>query len=325
MAPMRLPKIAVVTSREVGVPNLSALPGAFRVAVSCETGIRKALEGADIVFLWDEDQIQAIRENWDCMGSVSWMHVAVTGVDSILFDELRRSAITITNAGDIYNYAIAEYVVSAVINYERNFPRLRYQKERHQWKPFVSSSCQGKNALIIGPGRIGRTCARSLKSLGMNVRGVGRTERTGDTDFECVYSFYDLEDVVGWAHHVIVTAPLTPETYHLINTRILNACRRKAHLINVGRGPIVKTSDLVFALKQNVIGGATLDVFEEEPLDELSPLWDMSTVTITPHIAGEVSGFEKALIEQFVQNALNWIRHEPLEYIVDKALGFSRK
>lgn len=316
-------KIAVVTSDEVGKPFLGSLHNHADLAFSNEMGIKAALEGAQAVFLWDVALIDEIRAHWDLMKDAQWMHVAVTGVDEMCFDEMRASSLVLTHVSGVYNYAISEYVTSAVINFERNFPRLRFQKERHEWKPFTTSSSQGKNALIIGPGQIGRTCARSLASLGMHVRGVGTHARDNDPDFERIDTFYELEDIIGWAHHVIVCAPLTKDTYHLLDAYMFKQCRPKVHIVNVGRGPIISTTDLVFALNQGIIGGATLDVFEEEPLSPLSPLWDMSNVVITPHIAGEVTGFEEALISQFKENAYRWLRDEPLKYVVDKESGYS--
>lgn len=319
------PKVAVVTSKEVGKPDLSRLAGAARLVYSCDVGLEAALDGACAVFLWDVALIDEIRQNWHMMTNIQWMHVAVTGVDTMCFDEMKRSAIKLTNAGGVYNYAISEYVTHAVISHERNLPRIHYQKKNRQWRPFVGSSCSGKNALIIGPGQIGRTCARSLRALGMNVRGVGTRERAVDPDFDRIDSFYQLEDVIGWAHHVILCCPLTEDTYHLINAPLLKQCRPKTHLVNVARGPVVDTDALVFALKEGIIGGATLDVFEEEPLSPLSPLWDISSVVITPHIAGEVCGFEEALIDQFVENAFRFLRREELFNVVDKMGGYLRQ
>lgn len=325
METVKRPKIAVITSREVGKPSLSIPPSAAQIFYSTDTGLKEALHGAKAAFLWDVALIDEVRRNWEWTSDLEWMHVAVAGVDAMCFDEMRESPLVLTNAGGVYNYAIAEYVTGAVISYERNYPRLRFQKDHCEWKPFVSSSAQGKNALILGPGRIGRACARSLATLGMHVRGVGRTARKDDPDFECIYAVESIEDCVGWAHHLIVTAPLTDDTYHLLDADLFKQCRPSVHVVNVGRGPIINTSDLVRALQSGHVGGATLDVFENEPLSPMSPLWKMSTVMITPHIAGEINGFEEALIAQFEENARKWLKGEPLDWVVDKNRGYAAK
>ena len=318
-------KIAVITSPQVGKPDLGVLENAAEIVYSTNVGLKSALDGARAVFLWDVGMIDELKLHWTWLNAAEWMHVAVVGVDDICFNKLKESPIVLTNAGGIYDLAIAEYVVGAVIAYERNYQRLLKQKAQHAWKPFISSGVAGKNALIIGPGRIGRACARALSALGMHVRGIGRHTTDTDPDFERIDSFEDLEGRIGWAHHIIITAPLTPETHHMINADILGFCRPSSHLVNVGRGPIVYTPGLCNALQQGLIGGATLDVFETEPLDDLSPLWNMSNVMITPHIAGEVDGFEGALIDQFVRNATHWLRGESLECVVDKTLGYEKK
>lgn len=320
---VKKPKIAILTSAEVGKPDVAQLEKVAELSYSTDVGLKQALDGARAAFLWDVALIDELHAHWEWTSSLRWMHAAVAGVDALCFQEMKDSPIVLTNAGGIYNYAIAEYVTGAVIAYERNYPRLYFQKAQQSWKPFVSSGAQEKNALIIGPGKIGRACARSLATLGMHVRGIGRHTAEDDPDFERIDSFKNIEGRIGWAHHLIIAAPLTPETYHLLNADLFKFCRPSVHLINVGRGPIVYTPDLIYALQQGQVGGATLDVFEVEPLDPLSPLWKMSSVMITPHIAGEIDGFEGALTDQFVTNALHWVRGEPLECIIDKNRGYS--
>ncbi len=95
-----------------------------------------------------------------------------------------------------------------------------------------------------------------------------------------------------------------------------------ARLINVGRGPIVVESDLVDALENQIIAGAALDVFEQEPLDEQSPLWEMPQVMISAHMAGDFVGWRRALIDQFVENYRNWVEGKELFNAVDKHSGF---
>lgn len=324
-AAVKKAKIAIITSPEVGKPDVSLLQNAADVVFSTDVGLAEALKGAGAAFLWDVGLIDEVRAHWSLTTDLTWVHAAVAGVDAFCFPEMLNSDVVLTNAGGIYNYAIAEYVTGAVIAHERNYPRLYFQKNQCDWKPFVSSSAQGKNALIIGPGRIGRACARSLATLGMNVRAIGRHAATDDPDFERIDPVDEIEDHVGWAHHLIIAAPLTPETHHLFNADLFKHCRPSVHLVNVGRGPIVNTTDLIYALQQSQVGAASLDVFETEPLSPLNPLWKMSSVMITPHIAGEINGFEDALIKQFVDNAVRWLKGQKLEWVVDKQRGYAAR
>jgi phosphoglycerate dehydrogenase-like enzyme len=158
----------------------------------------------------------------------------------------------------------------------------------------------------------------------MDVRGAGRTERESDPDFGTVVASADLADHVGWADHVVVVAPLTDATRNLVDERVLSAMKSSAHLINVGRGPIVDEEALVAALDAGEIGAATLDVFRTEPLPAEHPLWTTPGVVITPHMSGDAVGWTDTLARQFVDNALRWLDGAPLVNVVDKQLGFAQ-
>ncbi len=322
---IKKPKIAIISSHELGNPNIKPLETMATISYSNKVGLKESLQDAQAAFFWDVAQINELKTHWSWASSLKWIHAAVAGVDAFCFEEIRNAPIILTNAGGIYNYAIAEYVTGVIIAHERNFPRLYQNNALKNWEPFTSSSVQGKNALIIGPGQIGRTCAQSLAALGMNVRGIGCHSTLNDSDFERIDHMNSIEEHIGWAHHIIVTAPLTPQTHHLLNEKLFQRCRSSVHLINVGRGSIINTSDLISALERGEIGAATLDVLETEPLNPLSPLWDIPSVLITPHIAGEVTGFETALVDQFIENASYWIQGQPLKNIVDKEKGYAAK
>ena len=121
---------------------------------------------------------------------------------------------------------------------------------------------------------------------------------------------------------MVVVAPLTDATRNLVDERVLSAMKPTAHLVNVGRGPIVDEAALIAALNGGTIAAATLDVFQTEPLPEDHPLWTTSGVVITPHMSGDAVGWTDTLARQFADNALRWLDGAPLENVVDKQLGF---
>jgi len=118
--------------------------------------------------------------------------------------------------------------------------------------------------------------------------------------------------------YVVITAPLTPDTEGLFDRETFRAMKPSAHLINVGRGPIVASEALLAALEQGDIAGAALDVFEEEPLPENHPLWDKPNVMISAHMAGDFIGWRRALGEQFTDNFTRWQAGEALNNLVSK-------
>ena len=127
---------------------------------------------------------------------------------------------------------------------------------------------------------------------------------------------------MGWADHVVVVAPLTEQTRGLIDAAVLAAMKPTAHLVNLGRGPIVDEDALLDALRGGRLAAASLDVFAIEPLPADHPLWTAPGVVVSPHLAGDAAGWRDALARQFVDNALRFLDGEPLLNVVDKRLGF---
>ena len=324
MSTMR-PRIAVLTTPEVGHPDLENLRDCAHIVWSDEVGVGEALEGARAAFLWDTGMWRELQRNWGRCGGLEWVHAAVTGVEGICFEELRDSRVTLTNAAGTYDEPIAEYVALAVLAFERDWRRICGQAARHAWEPFTAHRVAGKSVLVVGPGHIGRACARKLAALGAHVSAVGRTARETDPDFGRVRPFTQLRGALAGADHIVVATPLTDETYHLIDAGALARCKPEAHLVNVGRGAVVDTAALVGALQSGHLGGATLDVVEGEPLGPASPLWDVPGLTLTPHLSGEVDGTDGALVEQFLGNAQRWLAGKPLANMVDKQRGYGAK
>jgi phosphoglycerate dehydrogenase-like enzyme len=174
----------------------------------------------------------------------------------------------------------------------------------------------------VGTGAIGRETARLLRAVGMEVRGAGRTPRSGDPDFGEVAASAELAAHAGWCDYLVNAAPLTEQTRALIDATVFAAMKPSAHLVNIGRGPTVVESDLVAALTGGEIDGASLDVFETEPLPDDSPLWAAPGMVVSAHMSGDVVGWRDALARQFVANAERWLAGEQLENVVDTTLGY---
>ena len=284
-------------------------------------GLAEAVAGADALFLWDFFST-AVRDVWDRAETLDWIHVAAAGVDKLLFDELVASEVVVTNARGVFDRPIAEFVLMAVLAHAKDL-RTSYNLQRERrWQHRETTLVAGTTALVVGTGSIGREIARVLRAVGMEVRGAGRTARDTDPDFGEVIRSVELAEHVGWADHVVVVAPLTPQTRGLVDRRVLAAMKPTAHLVNVGRGASVVEADLLAALADRELAAATLDVFETEPLPADHPLWSSERVTITPHMSGDVVGYLDTLARQFTDNALRWLDGEPLRNVVDKRLGF---
>lgn len=318
-APVERPVVAVLCERATDrPPGLGGLPLDFRYCAA--DGLRAAVEGAQALLLWDFFST-AVRDVWADAGSLEWIHVTAAGVDTLLFDELRDSAVVVTNAHGVFDRPIAEYVLGAVIAHAKDSRRSFDLQRERRWQHRETRSVQGAKALVVGTGAIGRATARLLSAAGLQVRGAGRVARGDDPDFGEVVASGNLSAEVGWADHVVLAAPLTAATRGLIDAGVLAAMRPGSHLVNVARGPIVDEGALLDAVADGHIA-ATLDVFDREPLSPDHPLWTAPNVTVTAHMSGDVIGWRDTLAAQFADNARRWLAGEPLLNIVDKKLGY---
>lgn len=302
-------------------PRIEELADRAELRFCVAGSLAEALPGAEALFLWDFFS-PAVRDAWGQADRLAWIHVAAAGVDSLMFDDLAASAVTVTNAQGIFDRPIAEFVLGAIFSCAKDFAGSQEYKRQRTWAHRETERVQGTHALVIGTGAIGRETARLLRAVGMSVRGVGRRARSEDPDFGTVVDSAELAQHIGWADHVVNAAPLTSQTRGLIDAEVLGTMKPGAHLVNIGRGESVEETSLIQALRHGPLGFASLDVFEEEPLPQASPLWDMDNVLISAHMSGDVLGWRDALADQFIDNALRWLDDRPLENVVDTAKGY---
>jgi len=283
--------------------------------------LRDALQGADVLFAWDWTS-DALPNAWPAADRLKWVHVAAAGVDKFLFPELVASDTVVTNSRGVFDDAMAEWVLGTVLMFAKDLRATLDYQRAHEWRHRETERIAGRTALVVGAGSIGRACARLLRAAGLDVRGVGRRARPGDAEFSDIVATDDLDDVLGEADYVVITAPLTEQTDRLFDAARLRRMKPSARLINVGRGPIVVTADLLDALREGVIAGAALDVFEEEPLPPGSPVWDTPGLLVSPHMSGDYIGWLDTLADVFTANFERWREGEPLHNLVDKQLGY---
>jgi phosphoglycerate dehydrogenase-like enzyme len=320
---MHPPPVVVVlcASSDQRPPHLEALDGRVTLRYADAAGLASAVGEARALFLWDFFST-AVADVWSHCDRLEWIHVAAAGVDTLLFDGLRESRVTVTNARGVFDRPIAEYVLASVLAHAKRLHESHDLQREAVWRHRETRTVAGARALVVGTGGIGREIARLLRAVGLQVRGAGRTARTNDVDFGDVVASADLVHQVGWCDYLINAVPLTPQTRGLINAEVFAALRPSAHLVNVGRGATVVQDELAEALAAGRFDGASLDVFEEEPLPVDSPLWSTPGVVVSAHMSGDVTGWRDVLARQFVANAERWLAGEPLENVVDAALGY---
>ncbi|GAA2062848.1 D-2-hydroxyacid dehydrogenase [Williamsia deligens] len=315
-------RLTVLTRDDLAPPhNLDAIRELADVRLTTAADLSRDLQGSDALLLWDYFS-SALRDAWDGADALRWVHVCAAGVDAMLFDGLRASDVTVTNARGVFDGPIAEFVLASILARDKQLHRSRALQRDHVWEWRETRRTTGSTALVVGTGGIGRAVARLLRAVGIAVTGAGRTARDEDPDFGTVVSTDDLVDHVADADTVVLIAPLTEQTAGLVDARVLAAMKPDAHLINVGRGALVVESDLVDALRDGTIGAASLDVVDTEPLPGDSPLWDMDQVAISPHMSGDVVGWRDELADQFLVRLRAYAAGDELQGAVDKDRGY---
>ncbi|MAY07575.1 MAG: hydroxyacid dehydrogenase [Pseudomonadales bacterium] len=309
--------LVLVAPGEAPLPGLDDLPTTVELrTVSSESDLRTHLPQTDVLVVTDF-RTDLLERCWPDEHRIRWVHATSAGVDALMFPALRDSDVLLTNARGVFDLGIAEYVLGAVLMHAKDsLGNLALQRQQ-RWQHRETALVARQRALVIGAGSIGSEVARLLSALDIEVIGIARTARSAE-HFSRVLASEQLDGALPEADFVVITAQLTDATRGLINRDRLARMRSNALLVNVGRGAIVVTDDLVAALQAGQLGGAVLDVVDPEPLPEGHPLWDLPNVMLSAHMAGDFIGWRRALGEQFMANLQRWLADEPLLNIVNR-------
>lgn len=280
-----------------------------------------ALPGADVLLVWDFLS-DALRPAWPSADSLRWVHTASAGVDRVAFAELLESDVVLTNSRGVFDVPMAEYVLGLVIAFAKDLPGTVRRQDQRRWEHRETERLAGCTATVVGSGPIGRAIGRALAAAGLTVQLVGRVEHSDDPEFGTVHASAALPGLLPAVDYLVLAAPLTEQTRGMIDAAALAAMKPTARLINVSRGPLVVTEDLVAALRGGRLAGAALDVFDTEPLPGSSPLWDLPGVIVSPHMSGDVLGWRDELAALFADNLDRYRAGRPLRNVVDKVRGY---
>jgi D-3-phosphoglycerate dehydrogenase len=201
------------------------------------------------------------------------------GMDSVDHDAARQSGVSVRNTPGVFSHEVAEHAIGYMLNLARGFCQVDAAVRRGDWPKFEGLTLFGSRLGVVGLGSIGREVARCGLGLGMDVVAFDPFVVTAPDSV----SLSDLDSLLAGSRFVVLTCPLTPETFHLINAARLAMMCPGAYIVNVGRGPVVCEVDLVKALESGRIAGAALDVFEVEPLPMSSRLRALPNVLLGSH------------------------------------------
>lgn len=254
--------------------------------------------------------------------SVRWLHLMSAGADSARIPPVLERDVLVTRTRGQHGPAVAEFAMAQVLAGAKSLRLLLERQARKEWVDFDPDVLTERTLVIVGYGEIGHEVARRARAFDLHVIGVRRAPRTDDLA-DRVVGPEALHEVLGQADYVVLTAPSTPETRHMIGRAEIQAMAEHAYLVNVGRGSLIDEQALDDLLREGAIAGAFLDTFEKEPLPPSSPLWDNPRVVVTPHAAGlRGSTFTGARMEQFLDNVQRFANGEPLNNLVNMGLGY---
>lgn len=232
--------------------------------------------------------------------NLRYIQLTSAGFDRVPMDYVKAHGITIRNARGVYSAPMAEYAVAGVLFLYKQMRFFAEKQKEHIWEKHrgLMELC-GKTVCIVGCGSVGTECAKRFKAFGCHVVGVDLFPRQ-DECYERMIKLESLDDVLPGADVIVLTLPLTDETRHMMNAERLGLLKKSAVLVNIARGAVVDTEALVERIDK--IGGAVLDVFEEEPLDANSALWDKENVVVTPHNSFVGEGNSNRLSQVIIDN-----------------------
>lgn len=233
--------------------------------------------------------------------NLKYIQLTSAGFDRVPMDYVREHKIKINNARGVYSVPMAEYAISGVLQLYKQSRFFMENQKTHKWeKKRKLKELSGKNVCILGCGSVGTECAKRFAAFDCVVYGVDIVVRKIEY-FTKVYHLSNVKEVLSNADIVIIALPLTDVTYHMFDEELFSLMKSGVILVNIARGALIDTDMLTEAL-QVKLGGAVLDVFEEEPLEEDSQLWEMENVIITPHNSFVGESSQKRLNETIIRN-----------------------
>ena len=238
------------------------------------------------------------------------IHGLGAGVDDLLPAEDLSKDVVICGARGVFAAEASEHAIAMMLALERGLPAMFERQRAHEWKMFGVGKLEGRTAGIVGVGAIGERIMKVAAALGMEVLGTALRPRSGHVP---------LDELLARSDHVVVCTPRTPATLNLIDARRM---KRGSFLVSLGRGGVVNETALLAALHEGHLGGAALDVFEDEPLPADSAWWSAPNTIVTPHIAGYGRHYLERVVAVALDNVDRLLRGEPLLHRVDRALGY---
>lgn len=233
--------------------------------------------------------------------NLKYIQLTSAGFDRVPMDYIVNHDIEIYNAKGVYSIPMAEFAVSGVLQLYKQSKFFSDNQKQRKWEKHRGLlELDGKTVCIVGCGSVGTECAKRFNAFCCEIIGVDLFPRE-DSNYNEMLHLDCLDELLPKSDILILTLPLTDETRHILNQKRFDLMKQGSVLVNIARGAVVDTNALINVLDKN-LSGAVLDVFEEEPLDITSPLWDKENVILTPHNSFVGENNQKRLTSLILKN-----------------------
>jgi len=249
---------------------------------------------------------------------VRWVHVLGTGVDAFPFHELGDQLLTCSRGGSAI--PIAEWVLAVMLAFEKRLPDAWItQPPPEGWSRTHLGGLYGKTLALVGIGGIGTAVAERARAFGMIVRAHRRSASPAPPGVELASSLLDL---AASADHLVLAAPATGATHHLLDRSVFAAIKPNAHVVNIARGSLIDGEALRDALDSGRVAMASLDAVDPEPLPAGHWMYSHPRVRLSPHVSWSMPGAADPLVDRFIENLRRWRAGAPLDGVVDRDAGY---
>lgn len=289
----------------------------YENAVSSAGGSVKSLSLQTKGLIWtDYSSPEKLLQLLQANPQIDWVQLPFAGVDA--FANVLNLPFRFTSAKGAYREPVAEHAMALSLALMRVLPE---RAKAQSWGRSFAVSLYDAKVLIVGGGGIAQELVALLAPFRAKITVVRKQPDLLIQGTE-VFGFNDLDVQLADADLVVLACALTDQTRHLIDSRRLSLMKPSAYLVNIARGPVIVTEDLVRALNDQVIAGAAIDVTDPEPLPDGHPLWNAKNILITPHTADTREMVVRLFSERIFENTRAFLAEKPLVGLVSADLGY---
>lgn len=257
---------------------------------------------------------------------LKWICTPNAGAGEFCEPGVLKEDVLLSNSSGAYGLTISEHIIMVILELLRKQPQyMQIVREKRWVRNLPVRSIHGSRITIIGTGDIGTQTARRLRAFAPEkITGVNRSGRCPDTVYDEIIQKDKLNSALRETDILVMCLPGGAATMNYVDKEAIDSLPDQAIVVNVGRGSNIDQKALMAALNEERIAGASLDVFEIEPIPEDDPLWDCKNLLITPHISGNMTlnyTVDKC-VAMFCEDLDNYCNGRPMGHLVNRKLGY---